>query len=163
MVGPDDGILQPDGSRLSFEAYRDSLCQPDLLSRVEFLGKMTNNEIAGLRVRALATVVASRWENQGYALLEAMSQGCPVVCSDSGGSPECVTHGRTGLLARSEQVADFAQQLATLLDDPQYAARLGAAAQVHIIENHSTRKVVSDSLAIYERVIARCKALGTVQ
>lgn len=159
MVGPDNGLLQPDGSRIGFEAYRDSLLPPALRGHVEFRGKMSNAAIAGLRVQSMATVVASRWENQGYTLLEAMSQGCPVVCSDAGGSPESVIHGRTGLLARSEQPADFALQLAALLDDPQRAATLGAAARLHVIAHHSARKVARDSIALYKRVIARGKLL----
>ena len=159
MVGPDNGLLQPDGSRIGFEVYRDSLLPPALRERVEFRGAMSNAEIAGLRVQSIATVVASRWENQGYTLLEAMSQGCPVVCSDAGGSPESVIHGRTGLLARSEQPADFALQLAALLDDPQRAATLGAAARLHVIENHSARKVAKYSIALYERVIERARAM----
>lgn len=160
MVGPDIGLSQSDGSRIGFEAYRTSLLPPAMRERVEFRGKMPNAEIAALRVRAMATVVASRWENQGYTLLEAMAQGCPVVCSDAGGSPESVIHGRTGLLARSEQPADFALQLATLLDDRQCAETLGASARQYVLDNHSVRKVATDSVALYERVIASGNPIG---
>ena len=153
MVGPDNGLLQPDGSCVDFETYRNSLFSPVMRERVVFLGRKSNAEIAGLRVRAMATVVASRWENQSYTLLEAMAQGCPLVCSDAGGSPESVIHGRTGLLAQSEQPTDFAVQLSALLDDPQRAAALGAAARLHIMQKHAADKVAKESIALYERTI----------
>ena len=65
-----------------------------------------------------------------------------------------MTHGVTGLLARSEDPADFAVQLAAMLDDPQAAAAMGAAARRHVIGQHSATKVAQDALALYERVIS---------
>ena len=158
FVGPDLGLRQPDGSRIGFEAFRDATFAPEFRDRIDYRGRMANREIAALRVQAMVTVIASRWENQGYAALEAMYQGCPVVCSDAGGSPESVIHDRTGLLARSEDPADFAAKLATMLDDPQAAAAMGAAARRHVIENHSAAKIAHESLALYERVIERRRA-----
>jgi glycosyltransferase involved in cell wall biosynthesis len=154
FVGPDAGLLQPDGSRVHFEAFRDALFAPELRSRVDYRGHMANHDIAALRVRAMVTVVASRWENQGYTALEAMVQGCPVVASDAGGNPECVRHGVTGRLAKSEDVADFALQLGAMLDDPQAAAALGAAARQHVLQVHGAARVAAQSLALYRRVIS---------
>jgi glycosyltransferase involved in cell wall biosynthesis len=36
------------------------------------------------------TIVCSRYEIFGYTLVEAMSQGCPVVASAAGGMAELV-------------------------------------------------------------------------
>lgn len=159
FVGPDAGLLQPDGTRIGFEAFHETVFPSALRGQVQFRGRMPNEEISALRIKATLTVIASRWENQGYTALEAMYQGCPVVCSDSGGSPESVIHGQTGLLARSEDPADFAAKIAAMLDDPAAAARMGAAARRHVIVNHSAAKVAGDSLALYERVIAAHRAM----
>ena len=43
---------------------------------------MSNQEVTKLRTRCMVTVIGSRWENPGYTLLEAMLQGCPVVCTE---------------------------------------------------------------------------------
>ena len=159
FVGPDSGLLQPDGIRVGFEEFCEAVLPEALRGQVQFRGRMPNEAIASLRTQAMVTVIASRWENQGYTALEAMYQGCPVVCSDSGGSPESVIHGHTGLLARSEDPVDFAAKIAAMLDDPAAAARMGAAARQHVIENHSAAKVASDSLALYQRVIAAHRAV----
>ena len=88
FVGPDHGLPGPDGKKVQFAAYCDSLFGADLRGRVDFRGRMPNREIAELRTRAMVTVVASRWENQSYAVLETMFQGCPLVSTDAGGCPE---------------------------------------------------------------------------
>jgi glycosyltransferase involved in cell wall biosynthesis len=157
FVGPDAGLTQPGGESIHFEAYRDSVFPPELRSRIDFRGRMPNHEIAALRPRAAVTVIASRWENQGYTVLEAMLQGCPVVCSDAGGCPESVIHGQTGLLARSEDAPDFASKIGAMLDDPAAAAAMGAAARRHVLEHHAAERVAKQSLALYERMIAHAR------
>jgi len=87
-----------------------------------------------------------------------MFQGCPVVVSDAGGSPESVVDGHTGLLARSEDAGHFASRLRAMVDDPQAAAAMGAAARRHVIETHSAAKVASESLLLYERLIAQVRS-----
>ena len=106
----------------------------------------------------MVTVVASRWENQSYTSLEAMLQGCPVVSSDTGGCPEIISHGVTGLLARSGDASDLAAKLAMMLDDPQKAAAMGASAQAYVSEFHASSRVAAQSLGLYERVIANRSA-----
>jgi glycosyltransferase involved in cell wall biosynthesis len=154
FVGPDSGVVAPDGKTLHFNEFRDSVLPADVRARVEFRGRMPNEEIMALRTRSMLTMVASRWENQGYTLLEAMFQGCPVVSTDAGGCPESVVDGVTGLLAKSEDPESFSRQILALVSDPETAARLGRAARQHVIAEHSAHKVVAAALATYARVIA---------
>jgi glycosyltransferase involved in cell wall biosynthesis len=154
FVGPDVGIEQSDGDRLHFEAYRDAVLPPESRYLVEFRGRLANRDIAALRVQAMVTLVASRWENQGYTLLEAMLQGCPVVSSDAGGCPESVIDDKTGLLARSEDPDSFADKLGSMLANPQRAAELGRSARRHVEALHSAATVASDSLEVYRELIA---------
>jgi glycosyltransferase involved in cell wall biosynthesis len=154
FVGPDVGLVAPGGYRIQFEAYRDSLFPAGLRGQIDFRGRLSNREIAKLRTEAMVTLVASRWENQGYTLLEAMLQGCPVVSTDAGGCPESVIDGKTGLLAKSENAADFAAKLSSILEDPEGAAALGNAARRHVMELHSATKVAAESLEVYAEVIS---------
>jgi glycosyltransferase involved in cell wall biosynthesis len=154
MVGPDRGILQEDGTVLKYADYCKKVLPPGFENRVSFLGPRENREIAQLRTRAMVTVIASRWENQGYTVLEAMLQGCPVVSSDAGGIPEYLEDGISGRLARSEDPADFARKLGDMLDDPQAAAALGATARRNISDRHSTGNIIQELLQMYDRRIA---------
>jgi glycosyltransferase involved in cell wall biosynthesis len=154
FVGPDRGLSLPDGNRIHFAAYCNALFPNEFRDRVEFRGPMGNREIAKLRAQAMVTVVASRWENAGYTLLEAMFQGCPIVSTDAGGCPESVIDGVTGRLAKSEDPRDFAVQLCAMLDDPLGAQVMGQAARRKVMEQHTAAAVAAASIEMYQSVIS---------
>ena len=85
---------------MHFDEARASLLPGAKADSVDYLGKLAPDEIYKLRTEALVTVLASRWENQSYATLEAMLQGCPTVSSDAGGQGEIIVDGVTGRLTR---------------------------------------------------------------
>jgi phosphatidylinositol alpha-1,6-mannosyltransferase len=66
-------------------------------------------------------------EGLGIVFLEASASGLPVVAGDSGGAPDAVRDGITGLVVDGRDVAAVAQQVSGLLADPQRAERMGAA------------------------------------
>jgi glycosyltransferase involved in cell wall biosynthesis len=66
-------------------------------TRVEFLGRISDDELAKLYSGAAALVVPNV-EEFGIAAVEAQASGRPVVAIDAGGARETVVHGRTGLL-----------------------------------------------------------------
>jgi glycosyltransferase involved in cell wall biosynthesis len=155
FVGPDHGLPASDGTRVQFVPYCESLFGVELRDRVDFRGRMPNREIAKLRTRAMVTVVASRWENQSYALLEAMFQGCPLVSTDAGGCPESVVNGVTGRLAKSEDPDDFAAQILATIEDPEGACAMGQKARRYLLERHSPKQVADASLKLYGQLISK--------
>ncbi|MHB8449177.1 MAG: glycosyltransferase family 4 protein [Mycobacteriales bacterium] len=82
--------------------------------------------------RALAHVQPSRAETFGLAVVEAAAEGVPAVACAVGGLPEAIQHGVTGLLVPPEDPVALADALASLLDDPDRAADLGAAARERV-------------------------------
>jgi glycosyltransferase involved in cell wall biosynthesis len=154
FVGPDRGISGSDGMSIHFKTYCDLLFPVELRDRVDYRGPMANREIEKLRVKAMLTVVASRWENPGYTVLEAMLQGCPLISTDAGGCPEAVIHGVTGRLAKSEDPDAFADQFRAMLDDPEGAQSMGRAARLHIVENFAAAKVAAATIEMYEKAIS---------
>ncbi len=160
FVGPDHEIPAADGSRVQFAPYRDLLFGNDLRNRVDFRGPMPNRKIAELRTCAMVTVVASRWENQSYAVLETMFQGCPLVSTDAGGCPESVVNGVTGRLAKSEDPEDFAAQILAMVEDPEGARVMGQAARRYVLEKHSPREVANASLDLYNEIISDHRTRG---
>lgn len=72
-------------------------------------------------------VLPSLGEHFGRVLIEAMAMGKPIVATDSGGVPEIVIHGETGLLVPPAQPEALADAVLMLLQDPSRAERLGAA------------------------------------
>jgi len=84
-------------------------------------------------------VLPSLSEALSNALMEAMGCGCCPLASDTGGNPELVQDGETGLLFPPGDSAALAAQLARVLDDVEYRRRLAAAAERRIRE-HFTRE-----------------------
>lgn len=149
FVGPDGGWTREDGAHVNFAGYCATMFPEEVRNRIDFRGRMSNKDIAILRARAMVTVVASRWENQSYALLEAMLQGCPVVSTNAGGCPESIIDGRNGRLATSEDPEDFARKLAATLRNPEGAALMGRAAREFVKQHHSAATVVDALLEHY--------------
>lgn len=71
-------------------------------------------------------------EGWGNVFIEAAACGRPVVVGDSGGARETLVHGETGLLVDGRDVAAVADSVATLLEDPAYARRLGKAGRARV-------------------------------
>jgi glycosyltransferase involved in cell wall biosynthesis len=102
-------------TRVTFAGYREDI--PRLL--------------AGSDVFCLPTVL----EPLGLVFLEAMEAGLPCIACRSGGVPEVIVQGETGLLSEPGDVGELAANLARVLCDQELANRLGAAGQrrVHAV------------------------------
>ncbi|VEG56290.1 group 1 glycosyl transferase [Mycolicibacterium aurum] len=74
-------------------------------------------------------------EGLGIVYLEASSTGVPVVAGRSGGAPETVVDGETGLVVDGSDVAAIATSVGELLADPSRAAAMGAAGRRWVVDN----------------------------
>jgi phosphatidylinositol alpha-1,6-mannosyltransferase len=66
-------------------------------------------------------------EGLGIVYLEASASGVPVVAGRSGGAPETVRDGETGLIVDGRSVGDISRAVCGVLADPELAAKMGAA------------------------------------
>jgi phosphatidylinositol alpha-1,6-mannosyltransferase len=89
-------------------------------------------------------------EGWGNVFIEAAACGRPVVVGDSGGARETVVHGETGLLVDGRDVEGVADALATLLEDPPYARRMGKAGRARVEREHAWPRA-ADRLAAWLR------------
>jgi len=153
FVGPDDGLRQSDGSFIHLREFVAALANPALERGLSYRGRLDRSEIPALRTSALVTVIPSRRENQPYTALEAMLQGCPVVCADTSGLSEIVVDGITGLKAQAQDPADLAAKIKRIVDDPALGETLGRAARAYVLEHHAPATVVRQTLDVYRRAI----------
>jgi phosphatidyl-myo-inositol dimannoside synthase len=73
-------------------------------------------------------------EGLGIVYLEASATGVPVVAGRSGGAPETVRDGETGVVVDGWDVGAIAASVADLLADPDRAARMGAAGRRWVVD-----------------------------
>ncbi len=79
-------------------------------AKAEFLGRVTDEQLADLYARAAALIVPNV-EEFGIAAVEAQAAGRPVVAIDAGGVRETVIPGRTGILVPAEDPRGLEQAL----------------------------------------------------
>jgi glycosyltransferase involved in cell wall biosynthesis len=126
FVGSDPGILCTDGSHRHLGEMIASL--PDAVqSRIRVLGKRSKDDITSFRRSHGLTVIASRYENLNYTLLESLATGSPTICTAAGGQAEIVTQDETAVMVPPGDPAALAEACAGLLANPDRAARIGAA------------------------------------
>jgi phosphatidyl-myo-inositol dimannoside synthase len=78
-------------------------------------------------------------EGLGIVYLEASATGVPVIAGRSGGAPETVLDGETGLVVDGWDVGAIASSVSDLLADPDRAARMGAAGRRWVVDNWQWR------------------------
>lgn len=135
-----------------------------LWTRTAFLDQVPRTQLAQLYQIADMALVPSIYEPFGYAALEAMAAGVPVIATRAGGLAEIVTDGETGLLvpvipnARGEHRVDvkkLTEAQMFLLGDDATARRLGAAGQRRAVADFAQEKMVQSVKSVYSHVANR--------
>lgn len=121
----------------SFEAFLAEQFPGGPPPWLHLLGPLSNPERAELFAGINLFSMPSRTDSFGIVFLEAWANGVPVVAAAAGGVPEVVCHGETGLLVPFGAVAQLADALAELLDDPEKARRMGAAGLDQVREGYT--------------------------
>ncbi|MDQ6760106.1 MAG: glycosyltransferase family 4 protein, partial [Acidobacteriota bacterium] len=97
-------------------------------------------------------VYITKLEGLGSAALLAMSYGVPVLASDTGGLPEIVQAGVTGLLTGNEPAA-IAERMRLIQQDQGLARRLGSNGRAAVERGFTVGQMVEGSVRAYEKVL----------
>lgn len=95
-------------------------------------------------------ILATVGEAFGLVLAESMACGAPVVGSRSGGIPEVVVDGETGLLVQPLDPSALADSIERLGKDTELRSRLSRQGIKRAREHFSLDRAVQDTMAIYE-------------
>jgi glycosyltransferase involved in cell wall biosynthesis len=99
------------------------------------------------------SALPSKQEGLSIAQLESMALGLPFVGSRYAGIPDLVTDGVDGLLVEHGDTRAWARAIERLLDDPDLAARLGAAARAKVLESFTFDRTLARTEAVYREAI----------
>ncbi len=119
--------------------------------RVRFCPAVSDEDLP--RYMALGDVFVfpsqNRLEGFGLAVAEAMAMGLPVIVADLPGVREVIEPGVEGLLTEPLLAPDLADRVATVLDDPALARRMGAAARRRAEARYGLEPVAKELLSLY--------------
>lgn len=136
---------------------------PALKSKTVMLGKLPRHKLAALYKIADVALVPSVYEPFGYAAIEAMAAGVPLIAAAAGGLAEIVDHEKTGLSVpvhvgengiRSVDVLGLASATRRMLQDEAFAKQMALAAREKVKEVFGLETMVRDTRAIYEAAIS---------
>ena len=94
-------------------------------------------------------ILASDFEGESIASLEAMSVALPVVLS-TGANSGIVTHNQNGLVFPTKDVLALAEQMKFLIENPSDAKRIGSAGKGHIQTHHDLEKIAERYLELFQ-------------
>ena len=92
-------------------------------------------------------------EGLARAIIEAMCYRVPPVVTDSGGSPELVVDGVSGIVVPPNDSAALAAAFEKLFRDPALRKRMGEAARQRIANDFRNEDTVRKTIALYEELV----------
>jgi glycosyltransferase involved in cell wall biosynthesis len=110
-----------------------------------------------------AGVITTLFEAQPYALLEAMSVGCPMVGTASDGVRDTIHHGDTGLCVSVGNPDLIATALLRLLHDPALREQIGRQAREYAVKHFDLKAVMPQQFAVVEKCLFRENNLLKIQ
>lgn len=128
---------------------------------VTFAGRVREEDLPAYYAAGdvFATPNRARWrglEQEGFGMIFVEAQACgrPVVAGRSGGAPETLLEGETGILVDGGSVDEVSRALADLLTDRARCRRMGAAGRRFVEEQFDWDRIVerlSGDLAVLAR------------
>ena len=121
--------------------------------RLHIAGRVPTDALVHLYRRATLVAVPSRYEGFGLPAAEAMACGTPVVATAAGALPEVVGVGGGGVLVPPDCPEALAKGIATLLEQPEARAELGARGRDRVVAAYAWPRVAEATAAVYADVV----------
>lgn len=97
-------------------------------------------------------VMCSVTEGLGTSLLDAMACARPIIASRTGGIPEVIEDGVTGILVPPRDGPALAGAVVTLLTDERRRQELAANGQARVRQRFTVERMVAETASVYARV-----------
>lgn len=165
-------ILRPRLSGIELVVIGDGPMRPRLERMaaglpIRFLGMLKPQQVMEELARCWLCCIPSvmladgSCEGLGNVSLEAQSCGVPVIVGDTGGLPESVIDGETGMVVNPTNHQQLAEKMLSLLLDPAMRSRMGKAARSHVLKRFDLSTQTAYLELVYTNIITRSKTPTT--
>jgi glycosyltransferase involved in cell wall biosynthesis len=133
----------------------------ELLAAIKQSHYSKNIHLLGVQKKAAAIIKscdicilpAIKREGLPKGIIEGMIQNVAPIVTDSGGSPELIEHGKSGLIVRSGSAQDISDAIERLFNDRELLASMKANAKARIVNDFHTSKTVEQHIDLYKKLI----------
>ena len=137
-----------------YSKYIEKLvCKLGVAENVEWLGNISQEELAKYYAKSRVFVLSSAIENHSSSLKEAMMVGTPSVAAAVGGVPEYVRHGKNGFLYRFEEYEIMVDYIKNIFDDDELANRISEASRQDMLHLHEGQDIFGKVISIYGSIL----------
>jgi glycosyltransferase involved in cell wall biosynthesis len=150
IVGEDDPRATPGGGSYMADLKRLT-AELGLEQNVIFTG--FRSDIAALLSASDIFTMPTFEEPCAVAFLEAMAMRKPVVALDSGGTPQLVAHGESGLLSPPKDIDQLAANLLTMMRDPAMRERMGACGRDRVERLFNPKRLADEVENVYRKIL----------
>jgi phosphatidylinositol alpha-1,6-mannosyltransferase len=140
LAHPDAHLLLV-GQGPYLEHLKKLVTDNNCVDKVTFIGRIQYKDLPRYICAGDIFVMPSRSrlmglevEGLGIVYLEASSCGLPVIAGASGGAPDAVIDGVTGLVVDGTSTQQISEAVIGLLNNPEEASRMGAAGRDWIVD-----------------------------
>lgn len=140
----------------------DAAYEARLRAMVEVLGLERRVHFAGFQKSVFPCLAAmdlyvhpALMEGFGIAVLEAMAMRKPVVATATGGLPEIVQDGETGMLVPPGDAGALARAVSSLLQDPGRRKQFGEAGRARVAAQFTAEAMMDRLTSGYDTVLLR--------
>jgi len=121
----------------------------------EFAGKSTHSKVPIWLNKFDIFVALSRLDSEsfGVSVIEASACELPVVVSDSGGLPEVVEDGKTGIVVPKENAQKAFKAIEFLYQNQTIAKEMGLCGRKRVLENYDWNTSVKQMENVYRQII----------
>jgi glycosyltransferase involved in cell wall biosynthesis len=121
---------------------------------VKLLGKLDKDEVSSEMSKAAYLVMPSEcYETFGLVIIEAFSQGLPVIASRLGSMAEIVEDGVTGLYFEAGNSDDLRQKVEWMEQHPKECRQMGLNARVEYLQKYTPERNYEMLMGIYRQAI----------
>lgn len=110
-------------------------------------------DVGGFYQIADLFVMSSVQEGLGTAVLDALSLGKPVVATQSGGIPEIIKNGNSGLLVPPADPKALSEAIVRMLTDHELAARVSRAGKSVVKQKFTIDTMVDRNIDVYHQIL----------
>lgn len=130
------------------------LVPPKHQERFQFTGIVDDPE-RYLHASHVSVLLARKGHSEGYSntIMESVAAGLPVICTNTGGNPEMITHLKNGFLIEHESKEQLKDAIRTLYNSPEQCREMGRQSRILAEREFPMSRLIDDLMTTYQSLL----------